>query len=71
MTEFSGHLLGFKNLKTILKGISMFKKSLSSLALKKVPANTVVKLTIVRDMKAPTTYAKYRTKTRVIYAKLG
>jgi hypothetical protein len=40
-------------------------------ALKKVPANTVVKLTIVRDMKAPTTYAKYRTKTRVIYAKLG
>ena len=40
-------------------------------ALKKVPANTVVKITIVRDMKAPTTYAKYRTKTRVIYAKLG
>jgi len=40
-------------------------------ALKKVPVNTVVKLTIVRDMKFPTTYAKYRTKTRVIYAKLG
>lgn len=40
-------------------------------ALKKAPVNMVVKLTIARDMKYPTTYAKYRTETRVIYAKLG
>jgi hypothetical protein len=40
-------------------------------ALKKAPVNTVVKITVVRDMKHPTTYAKYRTKTRVLYAKLG
>ena len=40
-------------------------------ALKKAAANTVVKITFVRDMRLPTTYAKIRTKTRVIYAKLG
>jgi len=40
-------------------------------ALKKAPANTVVKITFVRDMRLPTTYAKIRNKTRVIYVKLG
>lgn len=40
-------------------------------ALKASPANTVVKITFARDMRLPTTYAKIRTKTRVIYAKLG
>ncbi len=47
------------------------KEKVQLAALKKAPVNMVVKLTIVRDMKFPTTYAKYRTKTRVIYAKLG
>ena len=40
-------------------------------ALKASPANTVVKITFVRDMRLPTTYAKIRNKTRVIYVKLG
>lgn len=40
-------------------------------ALKKAAANTVVKITFVREMRLPTTYAKIRNKTRVIYAKLG
>ena len=40
-------------------------------ALKKITTSTVVTITIVRDMYLPTTYKKVRTKTRVIYAKLG
>ncbi|MEY4417749.1 MAG: hypothetical protein RIQ88_187, partial [Actinomycetota bacterium] len=40
-------------------------------ALKKSPANTVVKITIVRDMRVPTTYVKYRMLTKTIYVKLG
>ena len=40
-------------------------------ALKKIPANTQVKLTLVRDLRNPTTYAKVRMKTKIIYVKLG
>lgn len=40
-------------------------------ALKKITTSTVVTVTIVRDMYFPTTYKKIRTKTRVLYAKLG
>ena len=40
-------------------------------ALKKISTSTVVTITIVRDMYFPTTYKKIRTKTRVLYAKLG
>jgi hypothetical protein len=39
--------------------------------LKKIPANTQVKITLVRDLRNPTTYAKVRMKTKVIYVKLG
>jgi hypothetical protein len=40
-------------------------------ALKKITTSTVVTVTIVRDMYFPTTYKKIRTKTRILYAKLG
>jgi hypothetical protein len=40
-------------------------------ALKKIPASTVVTVTIVREMKVPTTYKTVRTKTRILYVKLG
>jgi hypothetical protein len=40
-------------------------------ALKKITTSTVVTVTIVRDMYLPTTYKKIRTKTRILYAKLG
>jgi hypothetical protein len=40
-------------------------------ALKKITPSTVVTVTIVRDMYLPTTYKKIRTKTRILYAKLG
>jgi hypothetical protein len=40
-------------------------------ALKKITSSTVVTVTVVRDMYVPTTYKKVRTKTRVLYAKLG
>jgi hypothetical protein len=40
-------------------------------ALKKITTSTVVTITVVRDMYFPTTYKKIRTKTRVLYAKLG
>ena len=40
-------------------------------ALKKITTSTVVTITIVRDMYLPTTYKKIRTKTRILYAKLG
>lgn len=40
-------------------------------ALKKITPSTVVTVTVVRDMFIPTTYTKVRTKTRILYAKLG
>lgn len=40
-------------------------------ALKKITPSTVVTITVVRDMYVPTTYKKVRTKTRILYAKLG
>lgn len=40
-------------------------------ALKKITTSTVVTITVVRDMYLPTTYKKVRTKTRILYAKLG
>jgi hypothetical protein len=40
-------------------------------ALKKITTSTVVTVTIVRDTHLPTTYKKVRTKTRILYAKLG
>ena len=40
-------------------------------ALKKVPANTAMKITFVRELHVPTTYAKLRNRTRVLYLKLG
>ena len=40
-------------------------------ALKKITTSTVVTVTVVRDMYLPTTYKKIRTKTRILYAKLG
>jgi len=40
-------------------------------ALKKITTSTVVTITVVRDMYFPTTYKKIRTKTRILYAKLG
>jgi len=40
-------------------------------ALKKIPANTSVKINIVRDLRVATTYAKTRIRTRNIYVKLG
>lgn len=40
-------------------------------ALKKITTSTVVTITVVRDMYVPTTYKKVRTKTRILYAKLG
>jgi hypothetical protein len=40
-------------------------------ALKKITTSTVVTVTVVRDMFNPTTYKKVRTKTRILYAKLG
>ena len=40
-------------------------------ALKKISTGTVVTITVVRDMYFPTTYKKIRTKTRILYAKLG
>lgn len=40
-------------------------------ALKKITTSTVVTVTVVRDMYLPTTYKKVRTKTRILYAKLG
>ncbi len=39
--------------------------------LKKITTSTVVTVTVVRDMYLPTTYKKVRTKTRILYAKLG
>lgn len=40
-------------------------------AMKKITTSTVVTVTVVRDMYLPTTYKKVRTKTRILYAKLG
>ena len=39
--------------------------------LKKIAANTVVKMVITRELHVPTTYAKVRMKYRTIYVKLG
>ena len=39
--------------------------------LKKIAANTVVNIKLVRDQRLPTTYGKIRLKTRTIYIKLG